>query len=165
MVFNFYKNISEELISDLKFPGLYCLRIKQAESLPEDFCHELKRRGHDILYIGQASRSLNRRLRQELLGRGHGTFFRSMGLVLGKMSIASKGRKYNFTFSKSDKEFICRWIKENLELSYFKLDHDLDETERKYIIKYRSLFNIKNNPTPFLFLCDLRQRALKNLTR
>ena len=38
---------------------------------------------HNIIYIGIASQSLRKRLNQELRAKGHGTFFRSIGAVLG----------------------------------------------------------------------------------
>ena len=64
--------------------GLYCIRIKNVHLLPEPFGTILLERGHDILYIGIASENLyNRFLNQELRAKGHGTFFRSMGAVLG----------------------------------------------------------------------------------
>ena len=58
-------------------PGLYSLRIKNIENLPAPFDDHLASRGHNIIYIGIASKSLNRMmLNQELRAKGHGTFFR-----------------------------------------------------------------------------------------
>ena len=43
-------------------PGLYCIRIKNIDALPGPFNSELEKRGHNILYIGIASTSLNKRM-------------------------------------------------------------------------------------------------------
>lgn len=62
-------------------PGLYCIRIKNIEALPKPFNLELEKRGHNIIYIGIASQSLNRRLlNQELRAKGHGTFLEAWEL-------------------------------------------------------------------------------------
>ena len=109
-----------------KRQGLYCIRIKNVHLLPEPFGTILLERGHDILYIGIASENLyNRFLNQELRAKGHGTFFRSMGAVLGykppKGSLIEKRNKKNYKFSKTDELKIIGWINEN-SVSYTHLD-------------------------------------------
>ena len=84
--------------------GLYCIRIKNANALPAPFGRILKERNINIIYIGIASKSLNRRmLNQELRAIGHGTFFRSLGAMLGyrppKGSLNDKANKRNYKFS------------------------------------------------------------------
>ena len=65
-------------------PGIYCLKIKDINSLPKEFAKILSERNHNIIYIGIASKSLKKRfLDQELRAKGHGTFFRSIGAILG----------------------------------------------------------------------------------
>jgi hypothetical protein len=65
-------------------PGLYCIRINDPQLLQDPFSSILKERKHTIIYIGIASQSLKKRfLGQELRAKGHGTFFRSIGAVLG----------------------------------------------------------------------------------
>jgi hypothetical protein len=84
-------------------PGLYCIRLKKGAKLPEPFGSTLAKRGHNILYIGIATASLNHRFwGQELHAKGHGTFFRSMGAVLGyrpeKGLLIEKKNQRNYTF-------------------------------------------------------------------
>ena len=65
-------------------PGIYCLRIKNINLLPNKYTKKLLERNHNIIYIGIAERSLKKRfLNQELRAKGHGTFFRSLGTILG----------------------------------------------------------------------------------
>ena len=89
-------------------PGLYCLRIAQPKNLPVKFLDVLETRDHNIIYIGIASKSLKKRLNQELRAKGHGTFFRSLGAVLGytpeKGSLVGKRNQNNYRFSKEDEK-------------------------------------------------------------
>lgn len=87
--------------------GVYCIRIKNINKLPVPFNQIIEKRHHDIIYIGIASKSLGKRfLKQELRAIGHGTFFRSLGAVLGYRppcgSLKNKSNKRNYKFSKED---------------------------------------------------------------
>lgn len=99
--------------------GLYCIRISDSNKLPKPFNSLLAERQNNIIYIGIATESLNKRfLNQELRANGHGTFFRSIGAVLGhrppKGSLLMKKNKRNYKFSQADEEKIIKWINDNL---------------------------------------------------
>ncbi|TRW23543.1 hypothetical protein FMM05_12845 [Flavobacterium zepuense] len=145
-------------------PGIYCLKIKEPSLLPEIFCSHLIDRGHDIIYIGLA-KNLKRRLNQELFAKGHGTFFRSLGAVLGyrpeQGSLLNKINKKNFKFSAKDEQEIIKWIVENIELDWILIEGDLNFFEGNYIRKYKPLLNIDKNPLKLLELSTLRAECVE----
>ncbi len=148
-----------------KKPGLYCIRIKNMNALPEPFNSELANRGHNIIYIGIASQSLNKRmLNQELRANGHGTFFRSLGAILGFMppinSLADKKNKRNYKFSTSDESEIIDWINENLLVNWVEQSSGWDTIESALIQKYKPLLNIANNPNAMPELSKLRKECV-----
>lgn len=65
--------------------GVYAIRLRGGATFPEPFLSI--RNGHDmrLIYIGQAEKQTlqKRLLGNELRARGNGTFFRSIGAVLG----------------------------------------------------------------------------------
>lgn len=150
--------------------GLYCIRIKNVHLLPEPFGTILLERGHDILYIGIASENLyNRFLNQELRAKGHGTFFRSMGAVLGykppKGSLIEKRNKKNYKFSKTDELKIIGWINENLMVNWVESAGDLDSLETSLIVKYLPLLNLSKNPAALQILSYLRKECVEIANR
>ena len=146
-------------------PGLYCIRIKNIDALPEPFNTELENREHNIIYIGIASQSLNKRmLNQELRANGHGTFFRSLGAILGFRppinSLAEKKNKRNYKFSTSDEEKIIDWINENLLVNWVEQSSGWETIESALIQKYKPLLNIANNPSAIHELSKLRKECV-----
>lgn len=105
-----------------------------------------------MLYIGQSQKpGLRKRLRNELLGVGHGTLFRSLGVALDfyppRGSLASNTTSYNFRFSTSDAERIVEWIAANVEFSYLCLEAPtINASERSAIEHYAPLLNLRHNP-------------------
>ncbi len=88
------RDITKEMIDDGTFTkceeidnlvpdktGLYCIRLRNDATLPEQYQAELDKRNSRLIYIGKAEKkTLQKRfLRQELRAKGHGTFFRSAG--------------------------------------------------------------------------------------
>lgn len=147
-------------------PGLYCIRIKSRNQLPKIFADILLERGHNILYVGIASKNLYKRfLLQELRAKGHGTFFRSLGAVLGyrppKMSLIGKKNKRNYKFSKDDESKIIGWINRNLVVNWVKYTGNLNNIESDLIIKYLPLFNLSKNPAVSRFLQELRNECVE----
>ena len=143
-------------------PGMYCIRIKNISALPKPFSSELLNRKHNIIYIGIATQSLNKRmLNQELRAKGHGTFFRSLGAVRGYIppfkSLASKKNKRNYKFSAADKIEIIDWINENLLVNWIEQNSGLKEIETALILKYEPLLNIAKNPVAVPKLSALRK--------
>lgn len=147
-------------------PGLYCIRVKNPHLLPAIFSEELQKRGHNIIYIGKATQSLNRRfLSQELRARGHGTFFRSMGAVLGYKppigSLANNKNKRNFKFRPADEAEIISWINSNLLVNWVECNNDISQLEAELIIKYKPLLNLEDNPQPVGELKRLRADCVR----
>lgn len=131
-------------------PGLYCLRIKDSKALPTSLSAILKERQHNIIYIGIASQSLRKRLNQELRAKGHGTFFRSIGAVLGylpeKGSLVGKLNQNNYKFLKNDEKKIITWINENLLVNWVVMEENLAAFELDLLKEYLPLMNISGNP-------------------
>jgi hypothetical protein len=145
-------------------PGMYCIRIKNSQSLCEPFCNVLKERGHNIIYIGIASQSLKKRfLGQEMRAKGHGTFFRSIGAVLGytpeKGSLLGKKNQNNYQFSTNDEKEIINWINSNLVVNWVKLKHDFNRVENELIQKYVPILNISGNQGALKELVALRDKC------
>lgn len=149
-----------------KVPGLYCIRIKDITVLPTPFDKIIKERQHNILYIGIATQSLNKRLiNQELRAKGHGTFFRSIGSVLGYRplsgSLKNKVNKRNYKFSMEDKIKIIDWINNNLLVNWIEFSDDFEIIEKKLIHQYTPLLNIDNNPLALEELYYLRKQCIE----
>jgi tetratricopeptide (TPR) repeat protein len=147
-------------------PGLYCIRVKSAKVLPNQFQKAIAERKHDIIYIGVASESLYRRfLNQELRANGHGTFFRSIGAVLGyrppKGSLKNKANKRNYKFSSTDETKIISWMNTNLIVNWIEYNGNIDSLETLLIQKYRPLLNIAKNPSALKILSDLRAECVR----
>jgi hypothetical protein len=147
-------------------PGMYCIRIKNIDTLPVLFNTELKKRGHNIIYIGIATKSLNKRmLNQELRAKGHGTFFRSLGAILGYKppagSLINKKNKRNYKFSNTDETQIINWINYNLTISWIVLNSGVEKIETELILKYKPLLNIAKNPVAMRELSQLRKECVR----
>ncbi len=141
--------------------GLYCIRIKNIQTIPEPFNSILTARKNNIIYLGIASQSLKKRLlNQELRAKGHGTFFRSIGAVLGfrppKGSLKTKANKKNYKFKSSIEIKIIEWINSNLTVNWVTTDADLNNIESDLISKYTPLLNITKNPLALEELRELR---------
>lgn len=142
--------------------GLYCIRIIDINKLPKPFNAFLADRQHDIIYIGIATESLNRRfLNQELRAKGHGTFFRSIGALLGyrplRGSLTLKKNKRNYQFSFSDEQKIIKWINDHLKVSWIEFVGDFGALETELINKYKPLVNLAKNPLALRELSDMRK--------
>jgi hypothetical protein len=147
-------------------PGLYCIRIRDIGKLPEPFDQFLRNRNHNIMYIGIASQSLSKRfLNQELRARGHGTFFRSIGAVLGyrpeKGSLLSMANHRNYTFPPASEKKIIEWINNNLLVNWVTCNGDIDVLETNFIQRYLPLMNLSKNPILLDELKDLRSECVK----
>jgi hypothetical protein len=155
--------ISAGLI-DCKVPdesGFYCIKIRDINTLPTIFSAELKSRESNVIYIGLASNSLKTRfLNQELRAKGHGTFFRSLGAILGyrpkEGSLNEKKNKRNYSFSQVDEQLIIDWINKNLMVNWVCCGSDFDVLETLLIKKYTPLMNLAKNPLRLKTLTELR---------
>lgn len=160
-----FKSINEidSLVPDAS--GLYCIRITDVNRLPSPFNSILKERNHNIIYIGIASQSLSKRfLNQELRAKGHGTFFRSIGAVLGylpsKGSLVEKKNKRNYKFNPKDEEKIIDWMNTNLAVNWVEINSNLENIETFLINKYEPLLNLAKNPVALEILSELRKECL-----
>ena len=160
-----FRQISTLTENDIpQAPGLYVIRIKDTSEFPLDFTKILQNRKHNILYIGIASTSLRQRFwNQELHAKGHGTFFRSLGAMLGylpeKGSLNNYKNKSNYTFSESDKNKIIQWVERNLFINFTVHTDSLNKIETDLIEKYLPLINIEKNPQKCQLLIQLRDRC------
>jgi hypothetical protein len=142
--------------------GLYAIRVRDPAALPSPFRAIATARGSHLVYLGKAtSRTLRRRfLHNELRGRGHGTFFRSLGAVLGYRppagSLLGKRNQQNYRFSPADSAMIVAWINSNLEVSWVALDEGVHASEVTLIQKHTPLLNLRDNPKALPELAALR---------
>ena len=165
-----FKNADKIDNSVPDIPGLYCIRIREPKKFPTPFSSELENRNHNIIYIGIATQSLNKRmLNQELRANGHGTFFRSLGAVLGyrppQGSLTEKKNKRNYKFNSSDERKIIGWINENLKINWVKFDNDFETIETSLILKYKPILNISKNPYSIQRLSELRKECVEIANR
>lgn len=149
-----------------EYAGLYCIRIADVNKLPKPFNTILAERKHNIIYIGIATENLKKRLlNQELRAKGHGTFFRSIGALLGhrppKGSQTTKANKRNYKFSQTDEQKIINWINENLKVNWIEYNGDFGALETRLITKYTPLINLAKNPLALQQLSDLRKECVQ----
>lgn len=145
-------------------PGVYAIRLRMDSSLPEPFHEHLVNRATRLIYIGKAKSLKRRMLGNELRGRGHGTFFRSLGAVLGYRpqagSLVALANKNNYRYERADRDSIIEWINTNLEVSWNTLSLvDVPATERTLIMNHTPLLNLARNP---LALAELRALRLQS---
>lgn len=159
--------LSVKQLNDLDIPdssGVYVVKIKNIDKLPPTFGKVLKERKHKILYIGISTNSLRKRLwGNELHAKGHGTFFRSLGAILGYLpetgSLLGYRNKRNYKFSTQDSARIIRWIEDNLEINFIVHSENLEKIEESLIVKYVPLLNLDKNPVRLSELVESRRKC------
>ncbi|GAA4525632.1 hypothetical protein GCM10023160_18850 [Brachybacterium paraconglomeratum] len=147
-------------------PGLYAIRVRDRDALPEPFKGHSELRGHDLLYIGVAGQSLNRRLLgQELRAQGHGTLFRSLGALLGYRpragSLVDKGNTKNYQFAPDDSQAIIEWINANLLVNWVEFSGAYRVEETALIKTHLPLLNLQGNPAAIPELSALRAECVR----
>lgn len=148
-------------------PGLYYIRAKSEDvirglsiTLYSVYLNRYASPDPLVIYIGKAT-NLRKRLQQELYHTGPGTFFRSLGAVMGKKPLLANtetGVK-NYIFGEPEKSEIISFIENNLEIAIDFTDIDNEMIE---IIKYKPMFNIQHNPQPVAYIQNARNRC-KNI--
>lgn len=150
-------------------PGVYAIRVIEFGVLPEPFRAYAEERNDPLIYVGEAKESLRTRLGQELWAKGHGTFFRSIGAVIGHRplpgSLAGKVNKSNYTFAPEDEAAIIRWINRNLEVSWVVLDGAVHDTEVRLIREFGPLLNLSGNPRKLPELSIVREECRRIASR
>lgn len=155
----------DSLVPDV--PGLYAIRVRGSSSLPAPFSTLSSQRGHDLLYVGVASQSLKKRfLGQELRARGHGTFFRSAGAMLGfrpaQGSLIGKGNTRNYRFSASDEREIIAWLNTNTVASWIEYPAEQQRVAEGALISQQlPLLNLSGNPAASAELSALRAECVR----
>ena len=147
-------------------PGFYCIMVKNPNKLPEPFASILIERNSNIIYTGLASKSLRSRfLGQELRGKSHGTFFRSLGAVLGYQPLAgslrNKKNKQNFKFKKDDEIEIINWINHELLVNWLTCSSELYDLETLLIETYTPILNLAKNRNKMPELSRLRKKCVE----
>ena len=160
---NNFKCISQLDNGILNKKGFYCIRLKDKSKLPNRYQSILEVRKYKFIYIGKAEKTLRQRLEQELEHKSPGTFFRSIGCVLGyspmKGHLIGKANQKNFKFSKEDSSNIISWLKENVEVSIVEYEGEFDTKENELIKEYAPLLNIDKNPSKLQELIDDRKKC------
>ena len=136
-------------------PGLYAVFVDDPDRLPDPFGPELAARANPhLLYIGRASGSLYQRVWvQEFQHKSPGTFFRSVGVMLGY--VTPTGGK-NFEFAVEHKAQIAAWIARHLAVVWTVAVQDLNGNERAAIARHCPLLNLNHNPKKIAHLSALR---------
>jgi hypothetical protein len=146
----------------LQNTGLYCIKIKSKSYLPDRYKRILDKQNHNIIYIGKAQgQSLRNRLNQEIYHTSPGTFFRSIGAVLGFTPIPGhligKSNKKNYKFSKEDTKKITDWLLKNTEFNICEADDF--SNEKQLIEKYCPILNDTYNPKKLVELKEDRKKC------
>lgn len=146
-------------------PGIYVIKIRDIKKLTQVFRKVLQDRKHNIMYIGISKKSLRKRFwENELHAKGHGTFFRSLGAVLGYLpeagSLKECKNKRNYKFSKHDSAGIIGWIENNLVVNFIAHSDNLEEIERSLIAQNLPLLNLDKNPIRLQELESLRRKCV-----
>ena len=146
-------------------PGLYSIYVDRTEVLPSPFSDELKRRGTCLLYMGIASRSLQKRLvQQDLRHRNPSTFVRGIGAILGYRpavgSLRGMANQNNYKFSRSDTVKVIHWIDNHLRVRWCMCDPEsLDKIKPRLIRRLTPLMNTTHNPARSEALAALRKEC------
>ncbi|MDD2932081.1 MAG: hypothetical protein PHO39_10475 [Fermentimonas sp.] len=149
----------------LNTTGFYCIRLKPNSRLPNRYQRILDQRKYKYIYIGKTEGQLLKdRLAQELELKRPGTFFRSIGAVLGHLPIKGhlkgKSNQNNYKFSNCDKCVIIKWLRDNVEVSVATYEGDFD-IENELIKKYCPLLNDTHNPMRLVELREDKARCRK----
>lgn len=138
-------------------PGKYAFFVRELTDLPKGFHSEaMSREIPRLLYIGKADRNLFVRVwEQECQHKRPGTFFRSVGAMLGYQS--PRGGK-NYEFAVQDKKQVVEWIADRLLVAWDvkPIDGSHVISEKALIRQYAPLLNIAGNPLKFRELERLR---------
>jgi hypothetical protein len=103
------------------------------------------------------------RLEEECRGKGNATFFRGIGALLGfrppKGSLIGMSNTNNYRFSSRDKIQIVKWMNDNLEFNFTKLNDDFGTIEKELIQKYCPILNTTHNPKKSKALAKARKEC------
>lgn len=144
-----------------KGPGYYAIFIDAPRILGNPYRKVLAQGRTKRIYIGIATRSLQRRLvKQDLLHQKPSTFFRGIGAILGYRplpgSLAGRKNQNNYKFRPTDTAEIIGWIYNHLLVSWLEAQPALEDFEELLIGKYSPILNTLHNRNPVQELATLR---------
>ncbi len=148
-----------------KRPGVYAIFMDSPESLPPIIAEKHKDHAGNPIYIGKASKSIQKRCHdQDLRHKSAATFFRTVGAVLGytppKGSLIGKKNTNNYKFSQADTAKIIKWLDEHVTVSAIEIPPDEIPVVEPYLIRtVMPLLNTQNNPSALPELGQLRERC------
>lgn len=145
-------------------PGYYAIFADRPESLGKEFEQLLRPRQTQLIYVGIAKKSLQKRLvGQDLRHKGASTFFRGLGAMLGYRpisgSLVGKANQSNYRFRTAETREIITWINAHLSVSWIEAPAANLRTERMAIASLRPLMNTDGNPEALSELAQLRKEC------
>lgn len=156
--------------------GLYFVYVHNFDYIKEvapDFTNEIyRRRGlypeldWKLIYIGMArgNGGLYKRLRQEFLQDGRGTFFRSVGAAIGETprTAHNHGEITNYIFEGLSEDRIKCFIENAFRICYVNMDDTPNEVDDSIqIAEKKPILNIKHNPLSSQYVKEQRERCRK----
>jgi len=155
---------AQELVP--KCPGIYAILVQHLDALPKEIQQHQKNIAalENVLYIGVGKAKggglFQRLIKQDLLHKGHSTFFRSLGAVLGYTpppgSLTGKKNQWNYKFSEEDKTEIVGWISKHLRINYVAGKKAVS-WEKSLIKCLKPALNLQSNPKRCKFVKDKRR--------
>lgn len=154
--------------------GLYFVYVydfEYIEKSSQDFTNEINLRrklypelDRNLVYIGKAcgNGGLYKRLRQEFLQDGRGTFFRSVGAAIGETPrhAHNHGEITNYIFEGLSEDRIKCFIENAFSVCYINMDETPNEADDSgYIAEKKPILNIKHNPLPSQYIKEQRERC------
>lgn len=162
-----YLSVLEAERKNPNYCGIYAIRIKDLNFLPQEIVEFQQNyaQTNNIIYIGMANPATlaKRLIGQDLNNKGAAIFFRKLGSILDKIAVQGSGK--NYRFNEADKRFIIQWIKQNLEVKYYKYpsvnfskNETTNEYEKPLIRTFTPAFNDNHNPYKCHYIKQLHLR-------
>lgn len=154
--------------------GLYFVYINDFDYIQKEapcFANEIRLRQNlhpnlnwKLVYIGKACghEGLYKRLRQEFLQDGRGTFFRSVGAAICELPRPARTQREmtNYMFEGESKDRILCFIENAFCVRYINMDETPNEADDKiHIAQKQPILNLKHNPIPSEYLEKQRARC------
>jgi hypothetical protein len=142
-------------------PGYYSIWIDDPDALPGIYAEYLRGQHTQLIYVGIASQSLQKRLiQQDLYHNSPSTFFRGLGAVLGyrppRGSLVGKKNQNNYKFSGPDTLAIVAWIESHLSVGVIEEAPTDSRREAGAITQLCPVLNTDHNPRALKELAQLR---------
>jgi hypothetical protein len=157
-------------------PGIYAIYLMGSGSLPFG---ETVMEGNCLLYIGKTESSQLKRVVNQHFGEcktGNSTLRRSLGALLRTQhnlipqarsgTETSERRFTNYRFDDAGEEILTEWMVQNLELSFFELDENVVDLEKRLIALSVPPLNLTHNPgNPHKKMLEAARQECRRLAR